>query len=539
MSTAGLATDTGQNTGNASLASIDTKLSNPLPVSNAVLSTLVVTLGKLQVELPSGGSGLTNAEIRATPLPVSGTVTANTGLTQPITDAQLRATPLPVSFTGGGDATAANQTTEIAKLTSIDGKVPALGQALAAASTPIVLTAAQLATLTPLAQITGFATSANQQTNAITDAQIRATALPISGTVTANTGLTQPLTDTQIRATALAVSGTFFQATQPISGTVTSNATLAAETTKVIGTVNVAGTIPISGALTDTQLRASAVPVTSNAGTNLNTSALNLEATQALIKTNTDKIPALGQALAAASSPVVLTAAQITTLTPQTNALTDAQLRATAVAISGTVTTGGLTDTQIRATALPVSLASVPSHAVTNAGTFAVQATLPVAAITYSAVGTNLVPATAVTDLVTIYGSATKTVTILNIWVTGVQTTAGQASFLLIKRSAANTAGTSTALTRIPYDANDAAATATVLAYTANPTVGTAIGNVRGDRAFLPGAASASDAQGLSWGFLGAKQITLRGTAQGVCINLAGATLAGGSINVTIEWTEA
>lgn len=36
------------------------------------------------------------------------------------------------------------------------------------------------------------------------------------------------------------VSGTFWQATQPVSGTVSANATLAAETTKVIGTVNVA-----------------------------------------------------------------------------------------------------------------------------------------------------------------------------------------------------------------------------------------------------------------------------------------------------------
>jgi hypothetical protein len=34
---------------------------------------------------------------------------------------------------------------------------------------------------------------------------------------------------------------------------------------------------------------------------------------------------------------------------------------------------GPLTDAQLRATAVPVSLASVPSHAVTNAGTFAVQ----------------------------------------------------------------------------------------------------------------------------------------------------------------------
>lgn len=39
-------------------------------------------------------------------------------------------------------------------------------------------------------------------------------------------------------------------------------------------------TQPVSGPLTDTQLRASAVPVTANAGTNLNTSALALETTQ-------------------------------------------------------------------------------------------------------------------------------------------------------------------------------------------------------------------------------------------------------------------
>jgi hypothetical protein len=54
------------------------------------------------------------------------------------------------------------------------------------------------------------------------------------------------------------------------------------------------------------------------------------------------------------------------------------------VSIAGTVTTtGGLTDTQLRATAVPVSLASVPSHAVTNAGTFAVQVTsAPTTAVT-------------------------------------------------------------------------------------------------------------------------------------------------------------
>lgn len=55
--------------------------------------------------------------------------------------------------------------------------------------------------------------------------------------------------------------------------------------------------------------------VTVNAGTNLNTSLLALEAGGNLAGINA-KTPALGQALAASSVPVVLTASQISTLTP-------------------------------------------------------------------------------------------------------------------------------------------------------------------------------------------------------------------------------
>jgi hypothetical protein len=66
-----------------------------------------------------------------------------------------------------GVATTALQTTGNASLSSIDTKTPALGQQLAAASSPVVLTAAQIATLTP-------------QTNALTDAQLRASAVPVS-----------------------------------------------------------------------------------------------------------------------------------------------------------------------------------------------------------------------------------------------------------------------------------------------------------------------------------------------------------------------
>lgn len=70
-----------------------------------------------------------------------------------------------------GASTAALQTTGNTSLASVDGKIPAQGQALAAASMPVVLTAAQMTTLTPPAAITGFATAANQSTE-ITSLQL-------------------------------------------------------------------------------------------------------------------------------------------------------------------------------------------------------------------------------------------------------------------------------------------------------------------------------------------------------------------------------
>lgn len=72
------------------------------------------------------------------------------------------------------------------------------------------------------------------------------------------------------------------------------------------------------------------------------------------INANTDNLPAaLGQQVMNASLPVVIASNQ--TAIPVSGPLTDTQLRATPVPISGTVTTGGLTDTQLRATPVPIS----------------------------------------------------------------------------------------------------------------------------------------------------------------------------------------
>ena len=92
----------------------------------------------------------------------------------------------------------------------------------------------------------------------------------------------------------------------------------------------------------------------------------------------------------------------------------------------------------------------------------------------------------------------------------------------------------------MPYDSANAGVTATVLAYTANPTLGTAVGTASASRAFIPGAATASDAQGLEIvsGDVGQQMMTLRGTAEVLAVNLNATTVAGSAINITIEWTE-
>ena len=219
-------------------------------------------------------SGDLQIDVLSSALP-TGAATAANQQTDALTDTQLRATAVDVSVStmpttnvaqSGSWSVDLGNINGIATETTvaaIDTKTPALGQALAAASVPVVLPAAQITTLTPPAAITGFATSAKQdtiighvdglETSAATIAgavsgtemqvDIVSSALP-TGAATAANQQNDALTDTELRATPV-----------PVSGTVTANATLAAETTKVIGTVNIAAaqtlaTVTTVGAVT-------------------------------------------------------------------------------------------------------------------------------------------------------------------------------------------------------------------------------------------------------------------------------------------------
>lgn len=355
------------------------------------VNNLPVWDGGLPVRIVGGATGLTDTELRATPIAVSGTVTANVG-----TGTQ------PVSGTLTCNA----------------------GTGTLAVSGPV------------------------------TDSQLRATAVPVNGTVTANVGTgTQPVSGTFWQTTqpvSLAsapttpVTGTFWQGTQPVSGTLTCNAgsgtqavsgpltdtQLRASVVPVsLSSTTVTGSVAVTGPLTDTQLRATAVPVsgtiTANAGTGtLAVSAASLPlpsgaATSALQSasntsvSNLDtKTPTLGQTTMTGSSPVVIASNQSAVPVSGTfwQATQPISGTVTANAGSGTMAVSGpLTDTQLRASAVPVS-GTVTANA--GSGTLAVSAAslpLPSGAATAAkqpALGTA---GTASADVISVQGIASMT----------------------------------------------------------------------------------------------------------------------------------
>lgn len=155
----------------------------------------------------------------------------------------------------------------------------------------------------------------------------------------------------------------------------------------------------------------------------------------------------------------------------------------------------------------------------------------------YSSLGNT--PAATPTDIFTITGSASKTIRITKIVVSGLATTAGQLNPLLVRRSAANTGGTSTAPTPLKRDTNDVAASATLALYTANPTVGTAVGTLDSCRLFLALATATPDACRFEFGVNNDKMLILRGTSDILAINFAGAAVpAGGIVDIDVEWVE-
>jgi hypothetical protein len=160
---------------------------------------------------------------------------------------------------------------------------------------------------------------------------------------------------------------------------------------------------------------------------------------------------------------------------------------------------------------------------------------------TYSAATVAYAPYATPQDIVGILGSGTKRVRVLRFAVSGRATTANQLDVQLVKRSAADTSGTPTALTAVPHDSNDAAATATVNTYAAAPAAGTLVGAVRAQQINLSAAGSGGAAVPVEFDFGTAndKAVVLNSAAEGLYLNLNGAAMPAGTVlNVFVEWSE-
>jgi len=154
----------------------------------------------------------------------------------------------------------------------------------------------------------------------------------------------------------------------------------------------------------------------------------------------------------------------------------------------------------------------------------------------YSASILGLVPASSATDVFTLTGSATQVVKILRARISGTKTTGGINDVVFLGRSSANSGGASTSPTIVRYDAGTTAATATVKAYTSNPSpLGALVGNYSACK--IPfGATTITTNPIFEW--IPLIPVILDGTSEVFSVNLNGVTLTGGNLDINIEWTE-
>jgi len=158
----------------------------------------------------------------------------------------------------------------------------------------------------------------------------------------------------------------------------------------------------------------------------------------------------------------------------------------------------------------------------------------------YSASVVGLSPAASATDIFTITGAAGKIVRVTRMGISGERMNAGPQLIQLLKRSTANSGGTSAVTTEVPHFSTSPAASAVVRSYTANPTTGSLIGILRSALILLPKASQNDGDSFLEYEFStgASRSPSLLSTSEVVAINLNGQTVAGGNLNLWVEWTE-
>lgn len=160
---------------------------------------------------------------------------------------------------------------------------------------------------------------------------------------------------------------------------------------------------------------------------------------------------------------------------------------------------------------------------------------------TFSATVVGLVPVASATDIVVMQGADGRKIEIDRIEISGIAGTGIAVSTSLIRRSSAASGGTSAAMTPIAHDSRVAlTSAATLSSYTANPTVGNAVGTLWAGRlrlgvttAAIPTSVAVIDSSQLNVG-----PICLNSASEWLAINLNGTTVSSGALEIYIRWTE-
>lgn len=161
----------------------------------------------------------------------------------------------------------------------------------------------------------------------------------------------------------------------------------------------------------------------------------------------------------------------------------------------------------------------------------------------------GLIPAAGATDFYCIDASASRTITIRRVTLSGTATAIQTPVVSMIRRNTLDTGGTAGTTPFITaFNSANPTSTATVIYYTANPTItdSTSHQTIRASVLTLtPTTAAAGDINTpLTWEFgtsvdaYNQGAVLAKGSTQQFCLNWGAATTAGNSVNGTVEWTE-
>lgn len=162
---------------------------------------------------------------------------------------------------------------------------------------------------------------------------------------------------------------------------------------------------------------------------------------------------------------------------------------------------------------------------------------------TYSAGSATFSPSVTAGDIMAIFGSATKTVRVKRVALSGRASAASQLDVALIKRTTAFSSSTSAALNSVQHDTTiNSTASAQIVTYSSSgSTAGFGGITLRTQQANVSAAGSGGAAVPVEWHFgdVNDQALVLRSTSEALALNLVGSTAPSGIVlNVWAEWTE-